>query len=155
MVEDGRNQPVWPCGVYVRPLTSLTIPLFLAGRAILSFWRHRVSRDRASSRAAALSRGRVGGDGWVRLIAGGGVGVIVEVSPAAPLWRVTPIRLEMLSHLTLLDTASLCLSPTLHPCLSLSLSPLPRSLCSCELIGYFIQHRLHNSHLSFVRQYYC
>lgn len=34
MVEDGRKQPVWPCGVYV---TSLIIPLFLAGRAILSF----------------------------------------------------------------------------------------------------------------------
>lgn len=96
--------------------------------------------------------GRVGSKSWVRLIAGGGVCVIIEVSPTVPLYRVTPIRCEMLSHITELDTASLCLPPTLCPSLSLllSFSPLPCSLCSCELIGYFIQHRLHDSHLSFV-----
>lgn len=102
------------------------------------------SRDRASSRSAALSRGRAGGKRWVRSIAGGGAGVMVEVSPAVPLWRVTPIRLEMLSHLTLLDTASTLHHPPLSP------FPLLCSPCSCELIGYFIQHRLHNSHISFV-----
>lgn len=156
MVKDGRNQPVWPCGVYVRSLTSLIIPFFLVGRSILSLWRHRslVIEPRHGWLLWARGWGGawLGGKRWVRLIAGGGVGVIAEVSPAAPQCCVTPIRHQILSHLTVPDTASLRLTPDTS---SISLSPLPRSLCSSELIGYFIQHRLHNSRLSFVRCYYC
>lgn len=80
--------------------------------------------------------GRVGSKSWVRLIAGGGVCVIMEVSPTVPLYRVTPIRCEMLSHITELDTASLCLPPTLCPSLSLFSSPSLLFLAPSTLVNW-------------------
>lgn len=123
--KERQSQPVWPCGVYVRSLTSLIIPFFLVGRSILSLWRHRSlviepRHGRLLWARVCVCRGAwLGGKRWVRLIAGGGVGVIAEVSPAAPPCCVTPIRHQILSHLTVPDTASLRLTPTLHPSPSL------------------------------------
>lgn len=100
--------------------------------------------------SSLVTVGRVGAKSWVRLIAGGGVCVTVEVSPAAPLRRVTPIRRQMLSYITVLDTASLCLTPALHPPLShLSLLSLaPSALVNWLDISFNIDCIIATFHLS-------
>lgn len=135
----------------VTTLTSLIIPLFLAGRSILSFWRHwslviepRHGRLLWAGEGGQEKLGQVN-CWWGCLCYHWGK----SHCPSVPR-HTNQVRDAEPHHWA--GYSLTLLTPTLCPSLSLllSFSPLPCSLCSCELIGYFIQHRLHNSHLSFV-----
>lgn len=145
-------------GIYVSSITSLPFSSFLAGLSIFSLCRHWSPLMEPCHGRLHRGEGRVeNGVGWGVVMVSVGWGCYHWGKPCsspAPLCHVTPIRCEMLNHITVLDTAfwspPLCLSVCLSVRLSVSLS------LSLHLwIGSFIQHRLHNSHRSFIRRRYC